>query len=99
VFNGVDIYQEGIAVLIGYFFSDWAIMGRYMGKITADILGKNALRSESWSYKNSESIKFRLTSQFDITEYVRLSQGRQVPTETQLKQEELMKSIAHCLKD
>ena len=38
---------------------DYAQVGGYMAKITADLLGKSPIRN-SWSYQNSETIKYKI---------------------------------------
>ena len=34
-------------------------MGRYLAKITADVLGKAPVR-DSWNYQNSESVEYKM---------------------------------------
>ena len=53
--NGVDIYQEVATAYNKWEQGDWEGLGRYIGKVVADVIGKNPL-AETWSHQNSESI-------------------------------------------
>ena len=47
---------------------NWDMVGRYTGKIVADVVGKNPLTT-TWSYQNSESIPGQIltpSSKLDI---------------------------------
>lgn len=61
IFNGVDIYEEGVKLVEYAQASDWENVGVYLAKITSDLLLKSPLRN-SWSFRNSEIIPFRLTN-------------------------------------
>ena len=41
-----------------------------MAKITADLLGKSPIRN-SWSYQNSETIKYKIQPKNDLTKLIR----------------------------
>ena len=47
--NGVDIYQEVATAYDKSVQGDWEGLGRYMGKVVADVIGKNPL-AETWSH-------------------------------------------------
>ena len=49
---------------------DYGQVGRYMAKITADLLGKSPIRN-SWSYQNSETIKYKIQPKNDLTKLIR----------------------------
>jgi hypothetical protein len=58
---------------------DWAQVGRYLAKITSDLLIKNPVM-ESWSYQNSETIGFTMTGRKSISPYVEIP--RYIPAQT-----------------
>ncbi len=47
--NGVDIYQEIATAYNKWALGDWEGLGRYIGKVVADVIGKNPL-AETWSH-------------------------------------------------
>ena len=62
ILNGADIIEE-LTKLDDYIKEkDYNNVGTYIGKIVADITLKNPLRN-SWSFRNSEIIPFRLTNE------------------------------------
>jgi hypothetical protein len=57
--NAVDVQLEVATLYSALTQGDYAQVGRYMAKITADLLGKSPIRN-SWSYQNSETIKYKI---------------------------------------
>jgi hypothetical protein len=57
--NAVDVQLEVATLYSALTQGDYTQVGRYMAKITADLLGKSPIRN-SWSYQNSETIKYKI---------------------------------------
>ena len=57
--NGIDVKMEVATLYSAFTQSDYAQVGRYMAKITGDLLGKSPIKN-SWSYQNSETIKYKI---------------------------------------
>ena len=87
--NGVDIYQEVATAYNRAAQGDWEGLGRYMGKVVADVVGKSPL-AETWSHLNSESIKGeKLTpAKYNVKKGMRLTS----------KQESISARLAECLR-
>jgi len=97
LFNAGDIYLEASAIGAYLATDNWAQVGRYLAKITSDLLIKNPVM-ESWSYQNSETIGFTMTGRKNISPYVEIpnyipARSHSDSTTTRVVSEKL----AHCL--
>ena len=71
LFNSADLYLEAEA-LGGFLAEDnWPQVGRYLAKITSDVLIKSPIMS-SWSYQNSETIDFIMSRKKNISPYIQI---------------------------
>ena len=68
--NAVDVQIEVSTLYSAFTKGDYAQVGRYMAKITADLLGKSPIRN-SWSYQNSETIKYKIQPKNDLSKLIR----------------------------
>ncbi len=74
VLNAVDVHIELNTLYNAAVRGDYARVGRYMAKVTADLLAKSPIR-DSWSYQNSESVKYKMRPKNDIIGMVIRSLG------------------------
>lgn len=87
--NGVDIYQEAATAYERAAQGDWQGVGRYLGKVVADVVGKSPM-AETWSHLNSESIKAeKLTpAKYNVKKAMRLT----------AKKEDTYMKLVECLR-
>ena len=60
LFNGIDIYYEGVTMVASVNDSDWTLFGESWAKIFSDLFIKNPFMT-SWTMYNSEVIDNYLT--------------------------------------
>jgi len=98
LFNGADLYLEAEA-LGGFLAEDnWPQVGRYLAKITSDVLIKSPIMT-SWSYQNSETIDFIMSGKKNISPYIQIP--NYIPAKSSSNQATpfLTSQLAACLEN
>ena len=89
--NAVDVHIELNTLYNAAVRGDYARVGRYMAKVTADLLAKSPIR-DSWSYQNSESVKYKMRPKNDIIGMVIRSLQAGAPKES------VIVKLSECVK-